>query len=110
LIVAPTTRSPACLSTGSGSPVTIDWSTWLRPSSTTPSTGIFSPGRTRKRSPTWTWSSGTSRSVPSKPIWRADLGASPRSCLIAELVRERARSSSTWPSRISVTIAAAASK
>jgi hypothetical protein len=44
------------------------------------------------------------------PSRRADLAASPRSCLIAALVRERARSSSTWPSRISATITAAASK
>ena len=34
----------------------------LRPSTTSPSTGTFSPGRTRSRSPTPTWSSGTSSS------------------------------------------------
>ena len=49
--VPPVTRSPAAFSTGIGSPVTIDSSTALRPSSTTPSTGTFSPGRTRSRSP-----------------------------------------------------------
>jgi hypothetical protein len=52
-------------STGIGSPVTIDSSTALRPSSTTPSTGTFSPGRTRSRSPACTASSGTSLLVPS---------------------------------------------
>ena len=49
--VAPITGSPARFSTGIGSPVTIDSSTALVPSSTTPSTGTFSPGRTRSRSP-----------------------------------------------------------
>ena len=46
LIVAPITASPAVLVTGIGSPVTIDSSTAERPSTTSPSTGIFSPGRT----------------------------------------------------------------
>ena len=48
-------RSPRrrrAFSTGNGSPVSIDSSTLERPSSTTPSTGTFSPGRTRRRSPT----------------------------------------------------------
>ena len=52
LSVPPVTWSPGFFSTGTGSPVSIDSSTVLRPSSTTPSTGIFSPGRTRRRSPT----------------------------------------------------------
>ena len=52
--VPPVTRSPALFSTGMGSPVTIDSSTELVPSSTLPSTGIFSPGRTRRRSPRMT--------------------------------------------------------
>jgi len=51
LSVPPMTASPGALPTGSDSPVTIDSSTLPRPSSTTPSTGIFSPGRTRSRSP-----------------------------------------------------------
>ncbi|CFE47818.1 Uncharacterised protein [Mycobacterium tuberculosis] len=54
LTVAPATRSPAVFSTGTDSPVSIDSSTAARPSVTSPSTGIFSPGRTRTRSPTWT--------------------------------------------------------
>jgi hypothetical protein len=47
LTVAPMTCAPFCFSTGMGSPVIIDSSTLLAPSSTLPSTGIFSPGRTR---------------------------------------------------------------
>ena len=52
LIVAPATASPGPTSTGTGSPVSIDWSTADEPSTTTPSVAIFSPGRTTKRSPT----------------------------------------------------------
>ena len=44
--------SSGSFSTGIDSPVTIDSSTALRPSRTTPSTGTLSPGRTRRRSPT----------------------------------------------------------
>ena len=50
--VPPITLAPASLVTGIDSPVTIDSSTALRPSTTAPSTGTFSPGRTRRRSPT----------------------------------------------------------
>ena len=49
--VAPISWSPAALATGIGSPVTMDSSTWLPPPMTLPSTGTFSPGRTRSRSP-----------------------------------------------------------
>ncbi len=42
--VAPITRAPLPFSTGMDSPVIMDSSTALAPSSTTPSTGIFSPG------------------------------------------------------------------
>ena len=108
--VAPVTRAPFAFSTGIGSPLIMDSSTLLAPSRTTPSTGIFSPGRTRRRSPGFTWSSGTSISVPSSRISRAVFGARPSSALIAAPVRLRARSSITWPSRTSVVIAAAASK
>ena len=65
LTVPPVTRLPGVFSTGIGSPVTIDSSTALVPSRTTPSTGTRSPGRTRRRSPGCTWSSGTSSSLPS---------------------------------------------
>ncbi len=54
LTVPPVTRLAGPFSTGIGSPVTIDSSTLVAPSSTTPSTGTLSPGRTRSRSPTCT--------------------------------------------------------
>ena len=47
------TFDPAAFATGIGSPVTIDSSTLPLPSVSSPSTGTFSPGRTRSRSPTW---------------------------------------------------------
>ena len=53
-MVAPITRSPSRLVTGIGSPVIIDSSTELLPSVTMPSTGTFSPGLTRNKSPTCT--------------------------------------------------------
>jgi hypothetical protein len=65
-----------------GSPVSIDSSTAARPSVISPSTGIFSPGLTRTRSPVWTWSTGTRRSWP----WtssRASLAPISSSLLIA---------------------------
>ena len=51
-----------------------------------------------------------SSSVPSSRIRRAVFGASPSKALIAAEVFERARSSSSCPSRVSDTITAAASK
>ena len=51
LIVAPMTWLLACFSMGIDSPVIIDSSTELWPSITMPSTGTFSPGRTRSLSP-----------------------------------------------------------
>ena len=61
---APMTSSPGPTSTGIGSPVSIDRSTLEPPSTTEPSTGTVSPGRTRSRSPTATASRATSRSSP----------------------------------------------
>ena len=54
LMVEPTTLSPFFLVTGILSPVTIDSSIVVDPSTITPSTGIFSPGLTRMISPTLT--------------------------------------------------------
>ncbi len=54
LILPPITWSPDFLLTAKGSPVTMDSSTLELPSSTSPSNGTLSPGRTRKRSPTLT--------------------------------------------------------
>ena len=52
--VAAETRSPGALSTGMLSPVSAASFTALMPSTTTPSTGMFSPGRTTKISPFFT--------------------------------------------------------
>ena len=110
LMVAPVTRSPGFLGTGIGSPVIIDSSTFDEPSRQVPSTGTFSPGRTRSRSPTCTSLSGTSTSRPSASMRSAVLGASASSCRIAWLVCPSARNCITSPSMTSVTITAAASK
>ena len=109
LMVAPMTRVPGIFSDGMGSPDTMDSSTALWPSTTRPSTGTFSPGLTRSRSPTTTWSRGMSTSAPSGRILRAVFGVSPSRARIAEFVRLLARNSSTCPSSTSVTITAAAS-
>ena len=110
LTVPPMTLAPGSFSTGIGSPEIIDSSTALRPSTTMPSTGTFSPGRTRSRSPGWTCSSGTSSSRPSGRTTRAVFGARPSSLRMAPLVWLRARSSSTWPSSTSTVTTAAVSK
>ena len=57
--------APAAFGTGIDSPVINASSTALAPSTATPSAGIFSPGRTRNRSPTAMSSRATSRSTPS---------------------------------------------
>ena len=85
-------------------------STFDRPSSTAPSRGTLSPGRTRRRSPTWTAASGTSSSDPSSRTRRAIAGARLSSARIAPPVCSRARNSSIWPSSTSTTMTAAASK
>ena len=63
--VAPATSSSGATSTGTDSPVSMLMSTALEPVSTMPSVATFSPGRTRKRSPGWSRSTGTRSSVPS---------------------------------------------
>ena len=110
LSVAPITLSPIRLLTGSGSPVSMDSSIALLPSVTVPSTGTFSPGRTRSVSPTWTWHNGTSSSRPSAPIRRAVLGAKPSNNLIAAEVSDLAFSSNSCPIKVSEMITEAASK
>ena len=109
LTVPPVIGSPAAFSTGIGSPVIMDSSTFERPSTTSPSTGTFSPGRTRSRSPLWTSSTETSSSWPSAMIRFAVGGVSSRSARMAPDVALRARSSRTCPSNTSVVITAAAS-
>ena len=108
--VAPINLSPSALVTGIGSPVSIDSSTALLPSTTTPSTGTFSPGRTRSLSPTCTFINGISSSTPSALIRRAVLGANPSNDFIAAEVCERALSSNIWPNKVSEIMTAAASK
>jgi hypothetical protein len=108
--VPPVTRSPGPFSTGIGSPVTIDSSTEDRPSTTGPSTGTFSPGRTRSSIPGATCSSGISSSRPSSITCSADFGASASSARMAPETRLRARSSRICPSSTSSTITAADSK
>ena len=104
--------SPGPFSTGIGSPVSIDSSTLERPSSTTPSTGTFSPGRTRSRSPTCTCVERDVLLVAAvvRGCAARSCGARRSSALIAAEVGERARSSSIWPSSVSDTMTAAASK
>ena len=108
LTVPPMTRSPGALLDRhrlAGDHRLVDGA---RPSSTTPSTGTFSPGRTRSRSPTLHL-----RRAERPPRCRrrasrrAVFGARPSSARMAAPVWLRARSSSTWPSSTSVTITAA---
>ena len=100
LSVAPITWSPVVLETGRLSPVSMLSSTVVAPSVTTPSTGSFSPGRTRTRSPAITWSMGMSRSVPSRRT-RAVLADSPASAVMAAAVRFFARASIHRPIKMS---------
>ena len=76
---------------------------------TTPSTGIFSPGRTMTTSPTCTSSTGTSTSLPSRST-RAVFAFSPRSLRMASEVWPFARASSSRPSRMSAMIMVDVSK
>ena len=58
------TSSPAPQSRGRDSPVRAEASSWLSPSSTLPSRGIRSPGRSRMVCPTATSFASTVRSAP----------------------------------------------
>jgi hypothetical protein len=109
LIAPPVTRSPGPRGTGRLSPVISDSSTWLRPSSTSPSTGRRSPGRTTTTSPTRTWAIGSSTSPPSRRT-RAVSGRSACSARMASVVCRLARASSHLPSITSVITTAEASK
>ena len=109
LIVAPATLAPAATSTGTGSPVSSDWSTADSPSTTTPSVAIFSPGWTTKTSPTRSSATGMSTSSPSRRT-RASFAPSSRSLRMAADARALARASRYRPSRISVVTTAATSK
>ena len=108
-MVAPATSAPTATSTGTGSPVSIDWSTAEAPSTTTPSVAIFSPGRTTNVSPTSSCSTGTSTSAPSRNT-RASLAPNASKARIAAPDRRFARVSKKRPSRISAVITADTSK
>ena len=110
LSVPAVTFDPGTLATGIGSPVTIDSSTVPLPSVSSPSTGTFSPGRTRSSSPTCTVSSATRSSLPSALTRNASFGARSSSARIAPDVFSLALSSSTWPRSTSTVMTAAASK
>ena len=109
LRVAPMTSSAGPFVAGMASPVSIDSSTAELPSTTRPSTGTRSPGRTRRRSPGWTRSSGTSSSPPGSTS-HADVAWSPTSRRIAPVASPFARASSQRPSRTSPMTMAALSK
>ena len=109
LRVAPMSGSPGLLETGTGSPVSMDSSTWLSPSSTTPSAGTVAPGRTSTSSPGRSAASGTSSSRPSR-ISQAVAGRSPIRRRMALVVWPLARASSRLPRRTSATIQTTASK
>ena len=92
LIVAPATSSPGPTSTGTDSPVSMDWSIAELPDSTTPSVATFSPGRTTNRSPGRSSSTATSTSTPSRST-RASFAPSSSSARIAAPERRFARAS-----------------
>src|SRR3989344_2334658 len=81
-MVAPITWSPTVLLTGKDSPVTTFSSMWLLPSIISPSTGIFSPGRTTIISPSFSWFIGTVTSWLSFKTW-ASLASNFKSSLMA---------------------------
>ena len=107
--VAADTISPGPLSAGMLSPVRAASLTALSPSKTTPSTGMFSPGRTTKISPFFTWAMGTSVSTPSRST-TAVLGASFMRPFKASVVLPLDRASSIFPTVMRVKIMAADSK
>ena len=109
LTVAAETVSPGALSAGMLSPVSAASLTALVPLSTTPSTGMLSPGRTTKVSPDCTCSMGTVSSLPFRTTV-AVLGASFIRLLSASVVLPFERASSILPTVISVKIMAADSK
>lgn len=77
LTVPAVTEACSSLLTGMGSPVRADSSTLLQPETTTPSTGMRSPGNNTSRSPGATFSEGTWRHWPSASSRRAFGGRSP---------------------------------
>ena len=91
------------------SPVNMDSSIEVVPSSISPSTGIFPPGFTRITSPSSTSSISISNSIPFF-ITIAVLGAIPISFFIASEVRPLDTASKYFPRSINVIITPAVSK
>jgi hypothetical protein len=95
--VPPTTCIPFRFRTGRDSPEIMDSSTEDSPSSTSPSTGTFSPGFTTSTSPAWTSGRGTSTSRSSRTMV-AVFGARATSFRMASEVRPLALASRYRPS------------
>ena len=108
-VVAAETLSSTFLSIGIDSPVNADSFTAETPSMTTPSTGMFSPGKTLNISPIFTSSIGTTLSTPSTTSL-AVFGASFISDLSASVVLPFDIASSVFPMVIRQGIMAADSK
>ena len=109
-IAPPTSGAPGSFGTGRLSPVSRLSSAWLRPSRTTASAGMRSPGRMTSRSPGRTASAGSSVSVPSAWRTRAVSGRNRPSARIASPACRLARPSSHLPRSTRVMTAAEASK
>ncbi len=109
LSVPPNTGLSLLFSIAIGSPVSMDSSTNDCPSITRPSTGIFSPGRTRKVSSKPTSSMGISISLPLRTA-RAVLGCKPIKRLMAAEVLPRALVSKAAPKETRAIIMIADSK
>ena len=86
----PMTRAPGATGRGMRSPVSSDSSTALSPSSTTPSAGTVSPGRTRTRSPGASSATATVSSAPPGPRRVAVAGSRRASASMARPARWRA--------------------
>ena len=102
--------APGATSTGTGSPVSIDWSSAEAPSTTTPSVASFSPGRTTK---TVADPQLLDRDVAPRRRREARARPSRRARASARMRRRErrlARASRYRPSRISVVTTAATSK
>ena len=110
LMVAAFTVSPGAFSTGIDSPVSALSSTAEDPSSTTPSTGTASPGRTKMVCPSWISSTATVASLPSSSTMVAVLGARSMSFSMAPPVFDLLRVSRYLPTVTSERIVPALSK
>ncbi len=109
LMVAPYTLSPAALSTGIDSPVSMDSSKADAPSTMAPSVGTLAPGRMTMRSPGTTSSTGTRCSRPSRRT-TASVAPSSSSEVMASVALRLALASKKRPRRMNVTMTAAVSK